>query len=98
MKYLEEAKEAMKKEIITEYLEAVRNKLLSGDSVYLNNIGTLKIYSTKVGIKQGRNYTIKTRLRYDKEFEKSLYKEYENNNDKYISRTLKVGPNEKYFG
>lgn len=68
---------------ISQYSRNIVEKLLNGESVYINGLGTLDISYRRVK-SRGRDYSLRVRVTQDLEFNKKLIENFENDRENFI--------------
>jgi len=76
--------EAFANGIIQEYNKGIKNKLLAGESVNIEGVGTLRLGYRKVRNSYGRDFALRVKFEKDQEFDKELSEEYNKNKEKFI--------------
>ena len=71
--------------IIRDYESSIRYRLLNGEKVTIEGVGTLSVSYRKVKNDAGRDYSLRVKVKQDRKFAKEIVEEYNKSPNKFRS-------------
>lgn len=82
-------------QVVDDYINGMKSKLLNGEEFVIDGVGVLKPVYRKVKNDYGNNFTVRVRMDYFKEFYDSIIESCKKDNSRFSNRKARSNNNVK---